>query len=430
MCTQTWRIATLAIVLALCPIAISAQAGAQALPENIKTLVWNHLRFADAVNAALLESDFSVWELQDNLWAAGYLIPQGYLRLAKDNTGRWQYVIDQKLRPSLAVIKSWPSNWIMIAVARRALKTIDYVKRRNLQLPMTGEKTDAWSFTFTYFLEPLLPGLPQMGPFRGEATAILDPKDGKWKVSEASLSECRTTNLWDQTSSTCAYNGLLERWRQRAVEQRQGTFRLGDLRQRIVTSDDGKAMGVVFSFDVEGGKPPIKVENVLFNNESIRDVFQKVFNRYRAVYGGVREDLFEGNIADIEEDAPGFATGSFSVRMCAIQNSPWEFGWPEEIVAPLKVKAVIVDSSSPPKRESVEMEIPSLRRLEVEEKRFPRPGGFGTTVYYVERGGHKYVPGLPPSELGRDLNGAWDGEYRERNPFTGKETVTPFQAEL
>jgi len=432
--TETWKFATLVIFLVLCAIPIPKHAGAQALPEHIRTLVWSYLRFADPVTTAILESDFTVSRLQNNLWAAGYLIPQGYLRLGKDDTGAWRYFIEQKLRPSMTVVKGWPSNWIKIAVASRTLKKIDYVKRRTLQLPMTGEKTDAWSFTFTYLIKPLLPGLPQMGPLTGEATTILDPKDGKWKVVNASLSECSTINLWDQTRSTCVYDSLLTQWQQRAVTQRQDTFRVGNLRQAALTYNDGKPRGLVFYFDIEGGKPPIKVDTVLFNNESIQDVFKKTFNIYRVVRDSgmsrSKENLFGGEIARIKEDAPGFATGSFSVWMNMIQDRPWDFGWPEEITAPLKVKAVIMDSSSPPKRESMEMEISSLPRLKVDEKRFPGPGGLGSYVYYVERSGHRYIPGQPPSELGLDLSGTWIGEYRERNPFNGKETVTPFRTEF
>ncbi|MBU2590465.1 MAG: hypothetical protein KKC21_00385, partial [Nitrospinae bacterium] len=39
------------------------------------------------------------------------------------------------------------------------------------------------SFTFTYFLEPILPELPQLGPFTGKGTAMINPATGKFETA-------------------------------------------------------------------------------------------------------------------------------------------------------------------------------------------------------------------------------------------------------
>lgn len=61
-----------------------------------------------------------------------------------------------------------------LTLAKRVLKHIDYANKWKLN------NLDTWSFTFTYFMEPTLPELPQRGPFTGKGTAMFNPATGKF----------------------------------------------------------------------------------------------------------------------------------------------------------------------------------------------------------------------------------------------------------
>ena len=141
----------------------------KALPENIKKIVLNEIEFYETVTVKFLESES--WLNGDkSLWGEGFLIPNGYF---KKMEGR--YVVSEKLKPYLKVEKN-PYFWrFIISVGRRSIKSIDYMN--NWQEGVTK----FWSFKFTYHIDPILPGLPKLGPFQGNGIAAWHPASGKWE---------------------------------------------------------------------------------------------------------------------------------------------------------------------------------------------------------------------------------------------------------
>ncbi len=159
----------------------------ETLPESIKEMVLKDIGFYEPVEISLL-NNISTWD--DNSWVQSFFVPNGYIKkwVVEDAhmvetmgggypaSAKYGYGHTEKLQPYLRIEKSWPSDWLKITIAKRVLKSIDYTNRWKLN------GLDTWSFTFTYFLESILPELPRLGPLKGKGTAQLNPATGGWKI--------------------------------------------------------------------------------------------------------------------------------------------------------------------------------------------------------------------------------------------------------
>ncbi len=184
------------------------------LPKSIQKMVLNDLGFYKPVEKSLTSqlfisssnenAYFSSFQEMDAsmtggvgvktyLWKNKFFIPYGYLRkFQQTNYERGQFNSNEyeqmwgggiedlapteKLRPYL---RKSQEGVIYVTLAKRVLKSIDYANKWKIP----SENLDAWSFTFSYFLEPVLPDLPKLGPFtNGKGTAILNPATGQWET--------------------------------------------------------------------------------------------------------------------------------------------------------------------------------------------------------------------------------------------------------
>lgn len=99
-----------------------------------------------------------------------------------------QWVPSEKLKPYVISI-DWPEIY-KINVGKRVFGSITY---KNAWTEF-GQKLQ--SFKFTYHIEPILPGLPRLGPFEGVGVGMLNPATGEWHAyAGSSLEDMGSFNL-------------------------------------------------------------------------------------------------------------------------------------------------------------------------------------------------------------------------------------------
>jgi len=196
------KIFFVSMVIGMC--LVNAPAYCENLPESIKEMVLKDIGFYEPVEKTFISLLFvstptiaSSYIQQDaemrgivktGLWRDKFFIPNGYLRKSfqtRSERGEfnwneydqmWQggvedLIATEKLRPYL---RKRQDEIIVVTLAKRVLKSIDYVNKWKLN------GLDTWSFTFTYFYEPVLPDLPRLGPFTDKGTAMFNPATGKF----------------------------------------------------------------------------------------------------------------------------------------------------------------------------------------------------------------------------------------------------------
>ncbi len=173
----------------------------ETLPESIKEMVLKDIGFYNPIEKTFISLLFvstptfhSSYIQQDaemagigaktGLWRDKFFIPNGYLSKSFQTSSdrgelNWieysqgveDLIATEKLRPYL---RKRQDEIIVVTLAKRVLKSIDYVNKWKLN------GLDTWSFTFTYFMESVLPDLPRFGPFTGKGTAMFNPATGKF----------------------------------------------------------------------------------------------------------------------------------------------------------------------------------------------------------------------------------------------------------
>lgn len=175
------------------------------LPKSIQEMVLKDIGFYEPV-----EKSFTVWLLahptdnmfaesleeqmtgegvRTSLWRDKFFIPYGYLskfQQTRSETGfklvnTEDFVPTEKLRPYLRkaeknLLGGGFYDVFYVTLAKRVLKSIDYANKWKLN------GLDTWSFTFTYFYEPVLFDLPRLGPFKDKGTAMLNPATGEFNA--------------------------------------------------------------------------------------------------------------------------------------------------------------------------------------------------------------------------------------------------------
>jgi hypothetical protein len=203
---------------------VNTPAYCEDIPEPIKEMVLKDLGFYEpiekpftprlfmsqnTITSISLEA-FATQEGIGNtiLWRDKFFIPNGYLRKSlttKFEKGKFDWgeyeklwseggvkdiLPTEKLRPYLKVGRN---ETVIIALAKRVLKSIDYTNKWKLN------DLDTWSFTFTYFLEPVFPELPKVGPCTGQGTAMINPATGKFDtVTEKDVGRRYGSSLGDR----------------------------------------------------------------------------------------------------------------------------------------------------------------------------------------------------------------------------------------
>lgn len=156
------KIFFVSMVIGIC--LVNAPAYCENLPESIKETVLKDIGFYKPVEGPTTPV------------LARFLVSYGYVT---DN-GPTEKL--KKLGPYLREDQGGVLGGIYIGegsifyltLAKRVLKSIDYANKWKLN------NLDTWSFTFTYFMEPTLPELPQRGLFTGKGTAMFNPATGKF----------------------------------------------------------------------------------------------------------------------------------------------------------------------------------------------------------------------------------------------------------
>lgn len=216
-------------IILICLISISdsstyaKDSKGETLPKSIQEMVLKDIGFYDSIEKSftsqlfvssptigsfLFEHDAELTGkgAKTRLWKDKFLIPNGYLKKSfrtKSEQGKfdwgeynqmWQGGVKditptEKLRPYL---RTSQERIIYVTLAKRFLKSIDYTNKWKLN------DLDTWSFTFTYFLEPVLPELPRLGPLKGKGTAMLNPATGEFDtVTEKDVGRRYGSSLGD-----------------------------------------------------------------------------------------------------------------------------------------------------------------------------------------------------------------------------------------
>lgn len=179
------RTALLFLLLAVCLLlgslaALVPIASAQRLPAHVRQNTVDRLFAQDSEIVLQVEKDWTALGTARQsgmygagLWTLAFLVPQGYYgereltpeERKKYGLGpRWEYEFTGKV-PSSRLIK----------IGRRVLKAVDFVN--------TWKKdpgVENWIVKFSYNIEPLHPGIPRLGPFKGEGRAMRPPWEDKW----------------------------------------------------------------------------------------------------------------------------------------------------------------------------------------------------------------------------------------------------------
>lgn len=216
---QTRRAAIRLLVAGTLLFQLLERAEAQVqLPAEIQRKVLAKLGFAEPVEkpfnrlftssrsqnvfAAVIEGDDG-----SSLWQGRFFLPNGYLvkpQKTQTEQGRFNWLEYgqllqggiQDLQPTSKLkpyASAAPSGAVQVRVAKRALDSVDYVNRWQLN------NLDTWSFTFTYHLDPELPELPKLGPFKGKGTAQINPATGEFDaVTKDDVGERFGSSLSDQ----------------------------------------------------------------------------------------------------------------------------------------------------------------------------------------------------------------------------------------
>ena len=171
------------------------------LPEGCKEAALTWLGFYEPleidipkdilINPPYAGYKFSDIEKRAKVWLDRLLIPEGYVvKSVKEKKFREgfsvvSYAVNRYSpnKKSELLVRHSDESGFHIAFANRELESIDYVNEWNLT-PVQK----VWSFTFTYGIKPLLPGLPTIGPWKGKGTGMLNPSTGKWECVVESFS--------------------------------------------------------------------------------------------------------------------------------------------------------------------------------------------------------------------------------------------------
>ena len=134
-----------------------------------------------------------------------FFVPNGYLRKlstkseqGKFDWGEYMQMAGEGIKDLAPTEKFQPhlrktqDGMVIVTLANRVIKSIDYTKKWKLN------DMDTWSFTFTYFLEPVLSELPQLGPFKGKGTAMINLSTGEFAtVTEKDVGRLYGSSLGD-----------------------------------------------------------------------------------------------------------------------------------------------------------------------------------------------------------------------------------------
>jgi len=217
------------------------------------------------------------------------------------------------------IIKSDQSG-VEIIFAKRKLKNI--VHRNNYIANVLGVNVRVCVFTFTYFLENQLPGLPKLNKqFEGKAKGHLDPDDGRWKVESVALSDRGEQEYLSLLTHEFTSDSL-------KLQQ--------NLKASNLSYQYGKG-SVSLIFNIEGGVPPYKYEWPTINGIPANNLL----SAYRLASQGFNSNLYRFDFQDVNE-----GSGSITIAM---DDEFQGFGWPPDFSFPLNIRIKIIDSSSPSK---------------------------------------------------------------------------------
>jgi len=130
------------------------------------------------------------WGLDKRNPNAMFLFANGYFDLDYKNSayGAPKCIPSEKLK-SYVISIDWPEIY-KINVGKRVIGSITY---KNAWTEF-GQKLQ--SFKFIYHIEPVLPGLPRLGPFQGLGVGIWNPAIGEWHAyAGSSLEDMGSFNL-------------------------------------------------------------------------------------------------------------------------------------------------------------------------------------------------------------------------------------------
>jgi len=324
-------------ILLFCIGGISTVAHSHKLPGKIKKKALDYLDIGEPLYITVSNGILPEPGSLNYYWAIGYLIPQGYI----EDRGEDGYIVTSKTVNLDGYKEDYEIKWFIplsarkvrqsyIPIAKRVFKSINYV---NHWYP---NDIETWSFTFSYTIEPILPGLPVRGPFEGKASVYRDPRTGKWIIDEF------YTKRGD--SGIAEYDAWITKRGKKAEQERQKYLeehmRIKSLRYSY------KKERVRFYFDIEGGRSPYKI----FVNINGQDL-KRFFNRYKIEEGkGVQKELYYcferygyyGGDTTFRQGEPTKKINHyFDIAVCRYLK---KFAWPPDIRFPIHIGIKVEDS--------------------------------------------------------------------------------------
>lgn len=354
---------TLASIIFLCGIYVIACGRLVGIPEEIKKYVFERSAFSKPITLNLPPGDspnqkndiIKLWKESQNATLMPLIFYGGKSLnidknimnfLAKNNYAKTetmtlnvrnsptQFIFLYYFNKITPYLKKSDQSGVEIILAKRKLKSIGHTN--NYIANMLGINVKVCAFTFTYFMENKLPGLPKLNKeFEGKAKAYLDPDDGKWKMENVALSDRGE----QEYLSLLTHELIID---SRKMQQNFKAFNF--------SYQYGQG-SVSLIFNIEGGVPPYKygwpaINGILANN---------LLSAYRVARQGYNGPLYRIDFQDVKE-----GSGAITIAM---DDEFQGFGWPPDLSFPLNIKIKVVDASSPPKVATLETVIDSGPRV-------------------------------------------------------------------
>lgn len=112
----------------------------------------------------------------------------------------------------------WTGGSNLVKIAKYWLKSIDKVKKTEY-----GDDIQ-WKFSFTFLVEPLLPELPTLGPFKGYSAATFNSLREEWRISLDDINDIRFIEAFEGYGVQVQYGKWLNENLQKMAPPQQKTL--------------------------------------------------------------------------------------------------------------------------------------------------------------------------------------------------------------
>src|SRR3989344_160334 len=356
-----------------------AESWQQQVPAGITVRNFAGGDFASAIGQ--MAGNASIIDLSDFLSANEYIT---------ETSWRGLYAFESKagqLLRNKEILRGPPSKWY-VPLGQRKLKAIEKVEhfdRKQLVLPTMMGPFDREMYTFVikYGIESFIPDVPTPEKqYVGRASVSKNITTEAWECASGPAFGDYSSQLNDlgaaellpfiNASTERAKRKAEEEWlkaeskKREELQKRQADFRTSPL---IFSLNENRAE---FELRCDGGKPPLSCS--LHLNGMPADNLLRRYTSHKKIRLLEAEEvlpLYNVN-AGVDGEISDYAKGEKA--FCKISmNHDWPLAFPPEIMAPIRARLAILDSSSPGKNAGLERIIELGNRL-IAEKHGVREG--------------------------------------------------------